>query len=129
MKWLNSKNISKKKWFDLFSNYRLKISRGNSWISFIQTYIPLQYLLPIVGLKWAIVDKYPLWVIGLLGIVYSVLNEIFKFWLGGLDEKIGYWKAEAEWGQKNETINPFFCWIKKTLDNICDKLQINKEKL
>jgi hypothetical protein len=125
----NNHNISLGKIFDLIPAYKAKVGRGNSWISFIQTFIPLQYIIPLLGLKLAFVDKYPFWIIAVGGIIYSVGMEIIKWFIGNLDMKYGIWKRESKYTQNNKTISPFNCQLKKEIKIIKESIMEITAKL
>lgn len=123
-KWLNKKNISLWKLFDYLPAYKAKVGRGNHWVSFVQTFIPLQYIIPLIGAKLALLDKWPIWIICLGGIAYSILMEVVKFIIGHFDMKYGVWERESLYNQTKKEIAPFNNWVKENIQKIKDKLEI-----
>lgn len=127
--WLNKRNISKWKFIDWIPDYKAKTARGNGWISFFQTFIPLQYIIPLLGLKLALVDKYPIWILAIGGIIYSIGFEVIKYTIGHFDKKHGVWERESVYNQTQKELSPFNHWLIGILKKICEKLDIKFEDL
>ena len=96
-----------KGWRILFARNYVKFQRGKGHLQFIYSSILLAVALKVYSLP-------------LVLIVPFVVIGLFLCWLiGYLDEKYGFWKAEAVYGTRD--LNP---WLKKQLT----KKQFNKCK-
>ena len=102
------------------AKFRLRWSRGYGLVDFffvtpLRLFVYLSGMVVLLDLKFGIkVSGY--WILGGIGILMSA------YFIGWLDEKWGFWKAENSYQQKDLT--PFFQEISEKVDRIAEKVKI-----
>ena len=117
---VNKRKIAKKlAWFFL------RHDRGLGLLSFIERFVKNTiylmgggfFMVNLIGIKFNII----------LAPIIALSYSIICYFVGWLDYKIGFWKIQNEIGS-NE-LNPFFKQMDKKIDDIIDKLTIEKNDI
>lgn len=103
---------------ELLAKHRLRISRGDGLLSFVEKFIKLMFYFSggqffaqeLLGME------IPNWVAPVLATSYI----ISIYFVGLLDEKYGFWKYEN--ARNTKQLNPFFEKMELQIDGIAEKV-------
>jgi hypothetical protein len=70
----------------------------------------------------------PTWLLATILWAKKYVMRIIFYFIGKWDEKkLGFWKAQNEYGQKKQHLAPFNDELRQTLEEICNKLEIKSK--
>lgn len=128
------KKMNKKELFEKYNNFLKVKGIGDGWLNHIKSYIPVKdwiatasiYQIAIwaIGIKWL-----PYWVLIVILIIKFYLGLFVNWWAGKKVIKIGLQEAQLKAEVREEYLTPYQKEIKKTVENIAQKVGANVEKL
>jgi intein/homing endonuclease len=116
--------MNKARLFYKFSDYTAKQNRGTYWVSLLQTYFDPQKILMYSGLTKILYPEIPNGILFIFFGFVFLLAEGVKVVIGHYDVKLGIWKKQNEYNQKEKHMNPFNNELQDTIKEICKKLKI-----
>lgn len=123
--------MNKRKIFNLYNEFSTRISRGSGLFDLLQDWTINPASLATEVASWKIIlwqYNIPVWIIAIICLSKKYIMRIFFYFLGRYDEKkLGFWKAQNEYGQKKEHLAPFNTELKETIEEICKKLNIKSK--
>ena len=136
--------MKKREIFNKYNEIDTRIGRGSGLISIIQywTINPTQLLLQSSALQvglWALDNTTFLgiiihtkwisyWMLLLAIPIKDYMMKLINYLLGEWDEKkLKLWKAQNEYTQTREHMSPFNDYLKKTIENVCEKVGAESE--
>ncbi len=109
--------------FYKFSEIETRRNRGTYWIGIVQSlFDPQKILLGVASIKIIFPNYFSNTTLITFFIIYMLLIEFIKYFIGELDERLGLWKKQSEYSAKKDHISPFNFELKETLEGICKKV-------
>ena len=119
--------MDKRTAFYKFAEITTRQSRGAYWINLLQTYFDPSKIIIYSGMIKILFPAFPTSVLIMGSAIFLFLIEFVKYYIGKLDEKMGLWKRQSEYQQKQTHINPLQLEIRDTLIEVCKALKIKSK--
>lgn len=122
--------MNKKELFEKYNNFIKVKGIGDSWLNHIKGYIPIKDWIASASIYqiaiWAIGIKFPYWLIIIILISKFYIMLFINWYAGKKVIKIGLQEAQMKVEAKNDYLTQYQKDIKKTVDNIADKVGAEK---
>lgn len=118
----NNWNISKRQLWKKYVAFKAYITKGDTEISFIQQFFDYSKALIIVTALKVWFPNMGVKEIVLIIVGLALLKVLMKVAGGIFYHAVGLWKVEGEYNAKSSHITPFNVEIRKTLENIAEKV-------
>jgi len=104
-----------------------KQTRGDWWITLLQTYFNPQKILLYAGMIKILYPSIPSVPLVIGCVVFFLIKQIAIYFIGDIEKKIGLWEKWSRYNQTEPHMAPWNVEVTNTLKEICQKLNIKNK--